>query len=150
MPTIRDKPAKAHLIERLNKLTGNEKPLWGKMTVNQMVSHLVQAGDMPFSATIADRSSFFSRSFIKPLILYVLPMPKDVRTSPEMNQQENGRRPLDLDVDKGLVIDSVNRISDLPVDHDCKYHPFFGKLNAKEWAVLAYKHIDHHLRQFGI
>ncbi len=29
-------------------------------------------------------------------------------------------------------------------------HPFFGKLSASEWAILMYKHTDHHLRQFGV
>jgi hypothetical protein len=29
-------------------------------------------------------------------------------------------------------------------------HPFFGKLTPEEWAILTYKHLDHHLRQFGV
>ena len=29
-------------------------------------------------------------------------------------------------------------------------HPFFGKLTPDEWAQLMYKHLDHHLRQFGM
>jgi hypothetical protein len=29
-------------------------------------------------------------------------------------------------------------------------HPFFGPLNPQQWAILAYKHVDHHLRQFGV
>ena len=28
-------------------------------------------------------------------------------------------------------------------------HPFFGPLTPDEWAILMYKHLDHHLRQFG-
>jgi hypothetical protein len=33
----------------------------------------------------------------------------------------------------------------------CTAHPhaFFGSLTPDEWAVLMYKHLDHHLRQFG-
>jgi len=150
MPTIRNQTERAELIERLNKLTGEEKAVWGKMNVNQMVSHLVQAGEMPFNDHMPDRSSFFSRTIIKPLILYVMPMPKEVKTPPDLNQQESGRKPLEFDVDRGVVIDLINKLGDLPVDHDCKYHPFFGKMNAKEWAVIAHKHIDHHLKQFGL
>ena len=150
MPTIRSKPDRENLIERLNKLTGDETPAWGKMNVNQMVSHLVQAGELPFLVSLPDRSGFLSRTLIKPLILYVLPMPKEVKTSPEMNQQENGRKPLEFDEDRGLVIDSINKIGELKIEHDCKHHPFFGKMSAKEWAVMAYKHTDHHLKQFGV
>src|SRR5258708_28343680 len=29
-------------------------------------------------------------------------------------------------------------------------HPFFGSLNPHQWAILMYKHVDHHLRQFGV
>jgi hypothetical protein len=33
----------------------------------------------------------------------------------------------------------------------CTTHPhsFFGPLTPEEWAILMYKHLDHHLRQFG-
>lgn len=27
-------------------------------------------------------------------------------------------------------------------------HPFFGPMTPDEWAILMYKHLDHHLRQF--
>jgi len=120
------------------------------MTVNQMVSHLVRAGEMPFQARLPDKSTFASRKLIRPLILYVLPMPKEVKTSPEMNRQENGRPPQDFDGDRELVIDSINKLAGLALDHDCFYHPFFGKMTAKQWGILAHKHVDHHLRQFGV
>ncbi|HEY6386918.1 MAG TPA: DUF1569 domain-containing protein [Candidatus Acidoferrum sp.] len=29
-------------------------------------------------------------------------------------------------------------------------HAFFGRLTPDEWAILMYKHLDHHLRQFGV
>jgi len=34
----------------------------------------------------------------------------------------------------------------------CTTHPhsFFGPLTPQEWAILMYKHLDHHLRQFGV
>lgn len=150
MPTIRNSDVKANLLGRLNKLTGEEKPAWGKMNVNQMMSHLVQTGELPFSVSLPDKSNFFSSTLLKPLVLYVLPMPKDVKTSPEMDQQEYGRKPLEFNVDRRLAIDSINKLAELPVDQDCKHHPFFGKLSAKEWAVIAHKHIDHHLKQFGV
>jgi len=138
------------LIERINKLNGDEKAVWGKMNVNQMVSHLVQAGDLPFEASVADRSNFMSRTLIKPLILYVLPIPKDVKTSPEMNQQENGRKPQDFSVDKDILVNAISKLGTLPLDRKCFDHPFFGNMSAKQWAIMAHKHIDHHLKQFGV
>jgi len=150
MPSIRNETDRAKLVERLGKLKGDEKPLWGKMNVNQMVSHLVQSGDLPFVEGSPDRSNFMSRTLIKPLMLYVLPMPKEIKTSAEMDQQENGRKPQEFSADKDLAVKSINRLGTLAADHACLPHPFFGKLSAKEWAMIAHKHIDHHLRQFGV
>jgi len=149
MNTLRNESNRTNLIERLKKLSSGEKPLWGKMTVDQMMSHLVQAADLPFKAILPDKSNFMSRTFIKPLILYVLPMPKEVKTSPEFNQQENGRKPEEFSADRAIVIDSINTLGSLSLDHECLSHPMFGKMNAKEWALIAHKHIDHHLKQFG-
>ena len=109
MKTIRNETDRTSFIERLNKLNGDETPGWGKMTAEQMMSHLVQAGELPFEASVPDRSTFMSPTFIKPLILYVLPIPKEVKTSPEMNQQEKGRKPQDFSVDKDILVDSMNR-----------------------------------------
>jgi len=149
MKSVRNESDRSNLVERIKRLTGSETASWGKMNVNQMVSHLVQAGDLPFEASVPDRSTFVSRTFIKPLILYVMSVPKEVKTSPEMNQQEDGRKPQDFESDKAALIASINKLGDLPLDHKCLAHPFFGKMNAKQWAVLAQKHIDHHLTQFG-
>lgn len=150
MPTIRNETDRTKLIERLNKLTGDETPVWGKMNVNQMMSHLVQGGELPFEASVPDRSTFMSRTIIKPLILYVLPMPKEVKISAEMDQQQKGRKPLGFETDRALLIESMKKLGELSIDHKCLDHPFFGKMSAKDWANIAYKHIDHHLKQFGV
>jgi hypothetical protein len=83
-------------------------------------------------------------------MLYLLPMPKEIKTSAEMDQQQAGRKPEGFEVDKARVIAEIEHLGTLPVDHECLYHPFFGKMSAKEWALIGHKHIDHHLRQFGV
>ncbi|HUR97890.1 MAG TPA: hypothetical protein VMZ26_07430, partial [Pyrinomonadaceae bacterium] len=94
MKTIRDAQCRSELIARLNALSIDAKPAWGRMNVEQMLSHLVQAGDLPFVSSTGDHSSWFSRTVIKPLVLYVLPIPKEVKTSAEMDQQQDGRKPM--------------------------------------------------------
>jgi len=150
MKTIRNEKDRSGLIDRLSKLKGDETPLWGKMNVNQMMSHLVQGGELPFEATLSDKSTVASRTFIKPLILYVLPMPKEVKVSADFDQQANGRKPEEFDADRARLIELMNKLGDLPVGSECKYHPMFGKMTAKEWALIAHKHIDHHLKQFAV
>ena len=149
MPTVRDEIVRSKLIERVRKLTGNETPKWGKMNTSQMMSHLVQAGNLPFMESLPDKSTFLSRTLIKPLILYILPMPKGVKVTDDFDQQVNGRKPSEFEADQSQLIDSIEKLGTLPIDHDCKHHPMFGKMNAKEWALIAHKHVDHHLKQFG-
>lgn len=150
MRTLRNENDRRLLVERIGRLNGDEQPVWGKMTADQMMSHLVQAGELPFEATVADNSNLLSRTLIKPLVLYVLPMPKEVKVSAELDQQQKGRKPMGLANDRELLIESINKLGTLPLDHKCLDHPFFGKMSAKQWALIAHKHIDHHLKQFGV
>jgi hypothetical protein len=120
------------------------------MNVEQMLSHLVHSGELPFVASVPERSSFLSRRLVKPLVLYLLPMPKEIKTSAEMDQEQQGRPPLGFEEDRRNLIESINKIGELPEHHDCLAHPFFGKMSARQWALIGHKHIDHHLRQFGV
>jgi len=149
MKSIRDENCRTELIGRINNLTTDAKPAWGKMSVEQMLSHLVQSHEMPFASSVPDTSNWMSRNVIKTLVVYLLPVPKGVPTPAELNQQEKGRPPQGIDMDKAMAIEWINKLGTIPADHDCLAHPFFGKLSAKQWALLAHKHIDHHLRQFG-
>ena len=150
MKTIRDEECRAALIERLNRLSCDAKPAWGKLSAEQMVSHLVQSHEIPFVASVPDTSNWMSRNVIKTLALYVMPIPKDVKTPAELDQQEKGRPPLGFEEDKARAIEGLNKLATVAADHPCLAHPFFGKLSAKQWGLLAHKHIDHHLRQFGV
>ena len=150
MKTIRNEDCRNALIERMNSLSPESKAAWGRMSVEQMLSHLVQSGELPFVMSVPEHSNFMSRTVIKKLVMYVLPMPKEVKTSAEMDQQQKGRPPAGFDADRTAAIDLINKLGTLAPDHNCLNHPFFGKLSVKEWSALAHKHIDHHLRQFGV
>lgn len=150
MKSLRNESDRTAIITRLKKLTGDEVAQWGKMNLGQMMSHLVQAGELPFVASVPERSTFFSRIFIKPLVLYVLPMPKEVKVSPQLDQQEQGRAPVDFASDRETVIGLIERLGKLAADEKCLNHPLFGPMSAAEWAGIAHKHTDHHLKQFGV
>lgn len=150
MKTIRDERRRAALVERVNALKPDATPRWGRMSVEQMLSHLVQGCELPFVASVPLNSTWALRNVVKPLVLYVLPMPKEVKISAAMDQQKEGRRPLGFEADRSLVIELLNRLGTLPATEKCLDHPMFGKMTAKEWAVIAHKHTDHHLRQFGV
>ena len=150
MRTLRNIDHRAMLAKRIEAIKGDEKPIWGKMNVEQMLSHLVQTGSMPFEKQADDRSNWFARTMVKPLMLYVLPMPKEIPIGPDVDQQKDGRKPLGVETDKQLILESIERLGTLDKNEKCLDHPFFGRMSASDWCLIGHKHIDHHLRQFGL
>ncbi len=69
-----------------------------------------------------------------------LPTAKDFIVTDERNFEKEKRQ----------LIDMIKRFTSTADPHIVQQHPFFGKMSGNEWAVLAYKHLDHHLRQFGV
>jgi len=49
---------------------------------------------------------------------------------------------------KQSVIAMVNNFKQENIKNEI--HPFFGKMTSQQWSKAMYKHIDHHLQQFGV
>jgi hypothetical protein len=63
-----------------------------------------------------------------------------------MDASVNGMIITDFESDKHLLL---IRIKEFTSATSFSPHPFFGKLGNKDWGRLAWKHINHHLVQFG-
>ena len=151
MNSLFDSIKREEIISRIDKLTPENKALWGRMNVSQMLCHCADTlkmatGERP----VADKSSFAKRALLKPLILYVLPIPKGVPTASELDQAREGTSPTDFETDRKDLLSLIERICSLRQDFTWAAHPAFGKMNYKQWGLLAHKHIDHHLKQFGV
>ena len=55
--------------------------------------------------------------------------------------------PSDIDMDKAEFKEIVGRFVDA---RTCSSHPVFGALSKNQWGILSFKHVDHHLKQFGL
>jgi hypothetical protein len=142
---------KAEIIARLNRLTPEAKALWGKMSVGEMLCHCLDGnkmalGDIPPT----DRSNFFTRNFVKYLVVYIIPIPKGAPAPPEINPHKHGTKPLDFENERGLLIADINHFANLSSEDFKGRHHIFGKLTTDQWGRLGYKHLDHHLKQFGV
>ena len=120
------------------------------MTSNEMLCHLADAfRAMLGERTISSTQTLFSRTLIKWVALHSpLEWPKGVPTMPEVDQRKGGTRPVQFESDRAAVIDLLRRFALPETKHTP--HPTFGDLTPGEWQVWGYRHVDHHLRQFGV
>jgi hypothetical protein len=82
---------------------------------------------------------------LKQFIVYLAPFPKNVPTAPELL----ARPPGDWAGDVTALLSLVDRVVARGQSATWGQHPLFGALSPSGWGVLMYRHVDHHLRQFG-
>jgi hypothetical protein len=82
---------------------------------------------------------------LKQLIIYWAPFPKSAPTAPELLARE----PREWSRDIGDVQELLERAASARTTDTWPEHPAFGKLSTRAWGVLIYRHMDHHLKQFG-
>lgn len=121
------------------------------MNVSQMLCHCTDGMKMATGEReVSDKSNFLLRTVVKPLILYILPMPKGAPTAKELDQMKEGTTPTEFEKDRRELLDCMEKVCSLQKDYKWAAHPTFGKMNHRQWGLLAHKHIDHHLKQFGV
>jgi Protein of unknown function (DUF1569) len=147
MKTIFDDHARGGILARVERLTPDSRPLWGKMNAEMMVTHLIAAMRMA-TGELVTKSKNLPIRFppLQQLVVYLLPWPKGVPTAPELLPSDRvsvveGKREL------ARLIDDVGRRG---AQKQWPHHPAFGNLSRRGWGVLVWRHIDHHLRQFGL
>ena len=141
----------AEIVARINRLTPESKAAWGKMNVGEMLCHCADGIKMATGErAVADKSNFLFRTLVKPLIVYVLPMPKGAPTADEINPSKSGTKPSEFETDRQILLAAIENFCALPENHVWTNHAAFGKMSRRQWGLIAHKHIDHHLKQFGV
>ncbi len=140
----------AHTFDRINQLSNDTTPLWGKMHVAQMLAHCCVAYELDHE-NIHPRPNAFARFmiklFAKQQVVGPKPYPKNGRTAPVFMISDER----DFEKEKSRLISYLQKTYDLGTSHyDQRESHSFGKLSVKEWNTLYSKHLDHHLRQFGV
>lgn len=146
MKNLWDATARKELSERLALITAETPPLWGQMNARQMIAHVVDALRMAMGDLKAAGKKLPIRfTPLKQLIIYGPPFPKNSPTSPELQ----GRQAEDWDGECTRLRQMMDSFAALPPGNKFPLHPAFGTLSRRAWGALQYKHIDHHLKQFG-
>jgi len=147
MKTTFDKTTRDELINRINALTENSKAQWGKMTISQMLKHCILWEEMILGQLKCKRSfigRLFGKMALKGLIKDEKPMMRNAPTSPELKVTENNGNVASERTKWIALIEGHAHFSNPGF-----IHPFFGKMTTEQIGYMAYKHIDHHLRQFN-
>ncbi len=137
------------LRSRLARLNADAQPRWGRMTAAEMVAHLSQSvrlalGELP----ITTPPGALRFTPLRQIVIHWLPFPKGTAAPRELHGA-----PLHGWVDSLAELDALTErlvARAAEPSHQWPVHPYFGRLSRKEWGVLGYRHMDHHLRQFGV
>lgn len=150
MKNIFDKNDVEEIINRINQLTPETPALWGKMNVGQMLAHCV----VPYDMALTDKykkPNFLIRTmaklFAKSMVVGPKPYPHNSRTAPEFLITDQRV----FETEKNRLIDGIKKVQELGASHfEGKDSLSFDALSADQWNTLFYKHLDHHLSQFGV
>ncbi len=138
------------IIDRIEKLKPDSKGLWGKMTVAQMLAHCNVTYELVYENKHPKPNFFMGlilKFLVKQKVVNAKPFARNLRTAPIFLMQETKN----FDLEKKRLIDYILKTAQLGEAHfDGKISHSFGKLNKNEWNNMFYKHLDHHLCQFGV
>ena len=148
MKNLLDAATAEEIKQRIARLHSDSQRQWGTMSVAQAVAHL-SAGMELATGDCKPPRKFIGRLIgwiIKPLLLgNDEPMRRNSSTMIAVTDER------DLNVEQERLCKLIDHFVAAGPE-GCTTHPhcFFGRLTPMEWAILEYKHLDHHLRQFGV
>jgi len=136
------------ILTRIAALQAGSQRAWGKMDPAQMMCHCAIAmetgtGDRPMKQKFIGR---ILMPFFRSSILGQKPFSRNSPTDPTFVVAD----PRDFEAERKRLVGLIGRMIDRGEETASKQiHPFFGKMTGREWGELMYKHLDHHLQQFG-
>jgi hypothetical protein len=145
--TLFDLRDRAAVLGRIARLTPDRRPRWGRFTAPEMVCHVscgLRQGLRELDA--GPPSGPLSSTPLNWLVIHVLPWPKGKAQSPP---EFLATRPTGWEADVSALTDLVERFAARGPNADWPPSRVFGRISGRSWGVLQYKHLDHHLRQFG-
>ncbi len=133
--------------QRIGQLTEQSARQWGKMEIGQMLWHC----QYPLKLAIENRKNtskgnWFIKTFFKKSLYNDKPFRKNLPTAPQLKTKESKDFTSELKVINTLV-DDFYALKDRETWYP---HQTFGALTKAQWGQMEYKHLDHHLRQFGV
>lgn len=147
MKSIFDEATREELVIRINSLKQGNNAQWGKMDVFQMVKHCTLCDEMMLGNLKIKRvfiGRLIGRMILKKILIDSSPFGKNSPTSPLLKTlNESGS----IEEQKKEWLNTIRQYAEFK--NPDFVHPFFGPMSKEQVGNFAYKHTDHHLRQFG-
>lgn len=149
-PSIFKPETSEDLFKRIDQLSPMSQRRWGKMNVAQMLAHC----SIPYAQALGENKQdppylmkIVMRLFFRSMLTNEVPYKKNSPTAPAFIIVDQR----DFEKEKAQLKSYITRVERLGINHfDGRPQITLGKLNAAEWSNLLYKHLDHHLQQFGV
>lgn len=150
MKSLFDTAPYHEILERINQLNENTNPQWGKMNVGLMLKHCQYPLDVANGKLILKEKPhpikkmmfklFKSQMYNDKTWKQNLPTVQDFRVNSFDSFEE----------EKTRLLNVISEFHKKDLNLHWPDHPFFGHFTTEQWGKMQYKHMDHHLRQFGV
>ncbi len=156
MQTLLDSDVRDAFCRRLTALRPDTPARWGTFNAPRMLSHVIQSlGMMTGDVQVAGAPTpwVVRHAPLKHLLIYVLPFPKGLPTSPELLERAaaiEGVSAIEWTDEIRAFERALDRIPQVARSGRWPAHPAFGPLSGRESAALQRRHLDHHFRQFSL
>ncbi len=143
---LNDPDVHEECVRRIQALEPDAAPEWGEMNVAQMLAHCVEVQKVMNDGPLEGTPWYIRLAgpLVKRLVLAGGAFPKNVATHPQYDVDPDR----DFETEKRRLLDALEAFrarGRAGIDH-----PIFGRLTPEETGWGAYKHLDHHLTQFGV
>jgi hypothetical protein len=146
MPLLHDAAVRRALDARLQALRSDTMPRWGRMSVDQMLWHVNRALDVVLGQyQMPPQKPPLPKPIMKFIVLR-LPWAKNLPTSPHFVAKDR----YDFDAERLRCLRLIDIMTGRPLGGTWQDHPFFGPMSGRDASHLMAKHLDHHLKQFGV
>ena len=146
MKSLLEKDGYEDIKARLEALSQDSERKWGKMTQGQMLRHC----QFPLSIAIENKPgkpkfNILARLFKKSMY-NDKPWRKNLPTAPKLKITDDR----DFHKERVILESLIDQFYELKGREEWNPHPMFGSFTKEQWGKMEYKHLDHHLRQFGV
>jgi hypothetical protein len=134
--------------DRVDRLTVDARAQWGKLTAPGMLAHLNDSFRM-VTGELAVKPKRLPIRYppLRQLVVYVLPFPRSAPTALELLARVSAA---DFHAEQRDLHVWMERLGHITSGSQLVPHPAFGNLSYRAYGVLIARHMDHHLKQFGV